>query len=31
MDEIISLDLNEHVDIDPEYLTLRNILRSFKV
>jgi hypothetical protein len=31
MDEIISLDLNEHVDINPEYLTLRNILRSFKV
>jgi hypothetical protein len=31
MDEILSLDLNEHVDLDPEYLTLRNILRSFKV
>jgi hypothetical protein len=31
MDEILSLDLHEHVDIDPEYLTLRNILRSFKV
>jgi hypothetical protein len=31
MDEIISLDLLEHVDLDPEYLTLRNILRSFKV
>jgi hypothetical protein len=31
MDEIISLDLNEHVDINPEYLTLRNILRSFKM
>jgi hypothetical protein len=26
MDEIISLDLSEHVDIDPEYLTVRNIL-----
>jgi hypothetical protein len=26
MDEILSLDLNEHVDLDPEYLTLRNIL-----
>jgi hypothetical protein len=31
MDEILSLDLNEHVDLDPEYLTLRNILQSFKV
>jgi hypothetical protein len=31
MDEILSLDLNKHVDLDPEYLTLRNILRSFKV
>jgi hypothetical protein len=31
MDEILYLDLNEHVDLDPEYLTLRNILRSFKV
>jgi hypothetical protein len=31
MDEIISLDLNKYVDLDPEYLTLRNILRSFKV
>jgi hypothetical protein len=31
MDEILSLDLNEHVDLDPEYLTLRNILRSFKL
>jgi hypothetical protein len=31
MDEILSLDLNEHVDLDPEYLTLINILRSFKV
>jgi hypothetical protein len=31
MDEILSLDLNEHVHLDPEYLTLRNILRSFKV
>jgi hypothetical protein len=26
MDEILSLDLNDHVDLDPEYLTLRNIL-----
>jgi hypothetical protein len=31
MDEILSLDLNEHVDLDPEYMTLRSILRSFKV
>jgi hypothetical protein len=31
MDKILSLDLNEHVDLDPEYLTLRNILRSLKV
>jgi hypothetical protein len=31
MDEILSLDLHEHVDLDQEYLTLRNILRSFKV
>jgi hypothetical protein len=31
MDEILSLDLNEHADFDPEYLTLRNILRSFKL
>jgi hypothetical protein len=31
MDEILSLDLNEHVDLDPDYLTLRNILRSLKV
>jgi hypothetical protein len=31
MDEILSLNLSEHADIDPEYLTLRNILRSFKV
>jgi hypothetical protein len=31
MDEILSLDLNEHVDLDPEYLTLRSILWSFKV
>jgi hypothetical protein len=31
MDEILSVDLNEHVDLDLEYLTLRNIIRSFKV
>jgi hypothetical protein len=31
VDEILSLDLSEHVDLDPEYLTLRNILRSFKM
>jgi hypothetical protein len=31
MDEILSLDLHEHFDLDPEYLTLGNILRSFKV
>jgi hypothetical protein len=31
MDQILSLDLNGHVDIVPEYLTLRSIIRSFKV
>jgi uncharacterized protein Usg len=31
MDEILSLDVNEHVDLNPEYPTLRNILRSFKM
>jgi hypothetical protein len=31
LDEILSLDRNEDVDLDPEYLTLINILRSFKV
>jgi hypothetical protein len=31
MDDNLSLDLHEHVDLDQEYLTLRNILRSFKV
>jgi hypothetical protein len=31
MDEVLDLELNEHVDILNEYLTLRNILRSFKV
>jgi hypothetical protein len=31
MDEILSFDLYEHVDLDPEYMTLRNILRSFMV
>jgi hypothetical protein len=31
MDEVLDIELNEHVDISDEYLTLRNILRSFKV
>jgi hypothetical protein len=31
MDEVLDLKLREHVDISDEYLTLRNILRSFKV
>jgi hypothetical protein len=31
MDEILSLDLKEHVDIVPEYLTLRSIIRSYIV
>jgi hypothetical protein len=31
MDEVLDLKLSEHVDISDEYLTLRNILRSFKV
>jgi hypothetical protein len=31
IDKILSLDLKEHVDLDPEYLSLSNILRSFKV
>jgi hypothetical protein len=31
MDEVLNLDLNEHLDISDEYLTLSNILRSFKV
>jgi hypothetical protein len=31
MDEVLYLELSEHVDISDEYLTLRNILRSFKV
>jgi hypothetical protein len=31
MDEVINLELNEHLDISDEYLTLRSILRSFKV
>jgi hypothetical protein len=31
MDEVLDLELSEHVDISDEYLTLRNILRSFKV
>jgi hypothetical protein len=26
MDEILSLDLHEHVGLDPEYLTLRKII-----
>jgi hypothetical protein len=31
MDEVLDLKLNEHVNISDEYLTLQNILRSFKV
>jgi hypothetical protein len=31
MDEVLDLELSKHVDISDEYLTLRNILRSFKV
>jgi hypothetical protein len=31
MDEVLDLELNEHIDISDEYLTIRNILRSFKV
>jgi hypothetical protein len=31
MDEVLDLELSEHVDISDEYITLRNILRSFKV
>jgi hypothetical protein len=31
MDEVLYLELNEHVDISDEYLTLPNILRRFKV
>jgi hypothetical protein len=31
MDEVLDLELSEHVDISVEYFTLRNILRSFKV
>jgi hypothetical protein len=31
MGEILSLDLNEHVDIVLEYLTLRSIISSFNV
>jgi hypothetical protein len=31
MDEVLDLELNEHIDISEEYLALRNILRSFKV
>jgi hypothetical protein len=31
MDEVLDLLLSEHVDISYKYLTLRNILRSFKV
>jgi hypothetical protein len=31
MDEVLDLELSEHVAISDEYLTLRNMLRSFKV
>jgi hypothetical protein len=31
MDEVLDLELNEHVDISDEYLTLRKNSRSFKV
>jgi hypothetical protein len=30
MDEVLDLELSEHVDLSDEYLTLRYILRSFK-
>jgi hypothetical protein len=30
-DEVLDIELNEHVDISYEYLTLHTILRSFKV
>jgi hypothetical protein len=31
MDEVLDLELSEHVDISDEYPPLRNILKSFKV
>jgi hypothetical protein len=31
MEEVLDLELNEHVDISDEYLTLHNILCSLKV
>jgi hypothetical protein len=31
MEEVLDIELSEHVNILDEYLTLRNILRSFKV
>jgi hypothetical protein len=31
MDEVLYLDLNDHIDIPHDYRTLRNILRSFRV
>jgi hypothetical protein len=31
MDEVLDLELSEHIDISDEYLSLRNIMRSFKV
>jgi hypothetical protein len=31
MDDVLDLELNEHIDISDEYLTLQNILRRFKV
>jgi hypothetical protein len=31
MDEVLDLELSEHVDISDEYLTICDILRSFKV
>jgi hypothetical protein len=31
MDEVLDLELSEHVDISDEYLTLRKKMRSFKV
>jgi hypothetical protein len=30
MDEVLDLELKEHIDISDEYLTLHNILRRFK-
>jgi HD superfamily phosphohydrolase YqeK len=31
MDKVLDIELNEHVDIPHEYMTLCNIQRSFRV